>query len=58
VNFKRTEDGLWQAEIPCKPPGDYRYKFLVDQANWREDPSHGYKEDDGLGGFNSVLLVR
>lgn len=55
VMFKLTDHGLWRAAIPCQPAGEYRYKFLVDKTRWIEDPSHGLKEDDGLGGFNSIL---
>ena len=50
-------DGLWYIALDCGPPGKYLYKFLVDGERWTEDPSHGLKEDDGLGGFNSVLLI-
>lgn len=55
--FKQTEHGVWHAAIPCQPAGEYRYKFLVDNARWTEDPSHGYKAEDGLGGFNSILSI-
>ncbi len=55
--FKRNGDGLWNASIPCHPAGTYRYKFLIDGLRWTEDPSHGLKEDDGLGGFNSILSI-
>ena len=55
--FIQTEHGLWRAEIPCQPSGKYRYKFLIDDAVWSEDPSHGFKEEDGLGGFNSILII-
>jgi 1,4-alpha-glucan branching enzyme len=53
----RCNDGIWEAAIDCRPAGTYRYKFLVDGARWAEDPSHGLKEEDGFGGFNSVLLI-
>lgn len=55
--FKRNGDGLWHSSIPCHPAGSYRYKFLIDELHWTEDPSHGLKEDDGLGGFNSILTI-
>ncbi|MGD9590621.1 MAG: S8 family serine peptidase [Pyrinomonadaceae bacterium] len=56
-NFRRCVDGLWHAEIRCRPAGTYRYKFLVDGSRWIEDPSHAFKEDDGHGGFNSLLTI-
>ncbi len=55
--FVRNGNGLWQASIPCHAAGSYRYKFLIDGLRWREDPSHGLKEDDGFGGFNSILSI-
>lgn len=50
-------DGIWSASIACPGPGKYGYKFFVDGSRWTEDPSHGFKEDDGLGGFNSIFLI-
>jgi serine protease AprX len=55
--FERCGDGLWKLAVPCRPAGKYRYKFLIDESRWTEDPSHGLKEEDGYGGFNSVLLI-
>jgi serine protease AprX len=55
--FTKGADGIWRAAISCLKPGRYRYKFFVDDEFWTEDPSHALKEPDGLGGFNSVLLV-
>lgn len=57
IPFVRNGDGLWHAAIPCRPAGWYRYKFLIDGRRWTEDPSHGLKEDDGHGGFNSILSI-
>lgn len=57
TSFEKREHGLWHVEIPCQPAGKYRYKFLIDGKIWTEDPSHGLKEDDGLGGFNSILQI-
>ncbi len=54
---RKIGDGLWHAEIACQPAGKYRYKFLIDGTRWIEDPSHGLKEDDGLGGLNSILVI-
>jgi serine protease AprX len=57
ISFDATGGGLWRATIPCQVPGRYRYKILVDGERWTEDPSHARKEDDGHGGFNSILLI-
>lgn len=53
----RNDDGLWQAEIPCPGPGTHRYKFVIDGERWVEDASHGFKDEDGFGGFHSVFMV-
>jgi serine protease AprX len=53
----RCASGIWEIAVDCRPADRYRYKFLIDGAHWTEDPSHGLKEEDGFGGFNSVLLI-
>ncbi len=58
VMFNKTAHGLWEAEIPCQPAGEYRYKFHINGERWTEDPSHGLKNDDGHGGFNSILMIQ
>lgn len=55
--FSKCSDGVWRARISCQPGGKYRYKFLVNGERWTEDVSHGLKEEDGFGGFNSILIV-
>ncbi|MBS1797952.1 MAG: S8 family serine peptidase [Acidobacteria bacterium] len=55
--FEKHGDGVWRAAINCLKPGRYRYKFCVDGGRWTEDASHGLKEEDGFGGFHSLLVV-
>ncbi len=55
--FVKFADGLWRAEIPIIPSGKYRYKFVVNGERWLEDTSNGMKEEDGFGGFNSILQI-
>lgn len=50
-------DGLWRVEIPTPAPGRYRYKFVVDGDRWIEDPANERREDDGLGGFHSIVSI-
>ena len=57
IELRRSADGAWRTAIPCVAAGRYRYKFLIDGERWVEDPSHGFKTEDGFGGFNSVLAV-
>jgi serine protease AprX len=55
--FKRDRTGSWRAEIGGIAGGEYRYKFVVDGREWKEDPSNLMKREDGFGGFNSILNV-
>lgn len=57
TEFTKCPDGVWRAAISCQPTGKYRYKFFVNGERWTEDASHGLKEEDGFGGFHSILLV-
>lgn len=57
IDLRRSKDGMWQARIPRPPAGNYHYKFLIDGTRWTEDPGHGFKTEDGFGGFNSVLTI-
>jgi diguanylate cyclase (GGDEF)-like protein len=47
----------WQATVQLKP-GRYRYKFLVNNAQWAPDPLARVFESDGFGGQCSVVEVR
>lgn len=58
IYFRKTSAGVWVAEIPNLPFGRYTYKFCVGGKHWIEDPSHSLKEDDGFGGFNSILQIK
>lgn len=57
TQFSKCADGVWRAEINCLKRGKYRYKFFVGGAIWTEDASHGLKEEDGFGGFHSILII-
>jgi chromosome partitioning protein len=39
------------------PPGTYQYRYVVD-GEWREDPDNPEVTTSGVGGRNSVLVVR
>lgn len=49
-------DGIWEITLPL-PPGRYRYKYVIDQVDWREDPANPETVEDGFGGFNSVVVI-
>lgn len=55
--MKRSRNGLWRLELDKPGREPFRYKFLVDNTDWIEDPTHGMKEEDGFGGFHSVLEI-
>lgn len=53
--MKRTADG-W--EVPVKlPPGQYFYKFILDEWDWMTDPDNELSENDGRGNENSVFYI-
>jgi glycosidase len=51
----KEKDGIWQADLLLYP-GKYRYKLVVD-GSWILDPENPEKEDNNIGGFNSVFRV-
>lgn len=51
------EDGTWCATMLRPPPGDYRYKFLLDESTWLLDPANPDRAVDEEGRINSVLSV-
>jgi serine protease AprX len=57
AQFEKCADGVWRAAINCLPPGKYAYKFLVNGELWTEDTSHELKDEDGFGGFHSLLII-
>lgn len=50
------KDGLWK-RIVNFVPGNYEYKFVIDQKELI-DPLNGDSISNGLGGWNSVLMVK
>ena len=48
-------DGKWRVSLKLNP-GKYHYQIVADD-NWMLDPANPVKEDNNLGGFNSVLQV-
>lgn len=53
----KNEDGIWRGRITMPPSGRYLYKFVINNNYWTDDHSNGMKEEDGFGGFNSILHV-
>ena len=55
--FSRGENGMWHLEIPAPAPGRYRYKLLVDDTKYIQDPTHTAAEPGPFGGYDSVLVI-
>lgn len=55
--MRRGKKSYWACRFEVPGPGRYRYKFVVDGADWRPDPENPYEEADGMGGKNSVFEV-
>jgi 1,4-alpha-glucan branching enzyme len=48
--------GIWTATVPL-PPGDHRFMYVVDGAEWVSPPHADEYEDDGFGSRNGVISV-
>ena len=48
---------FWQHQFRVFPPGKYTYKYLTDTAEWKSDVRNLFREPDGHGGFNSIILI-
>jgi serine protease AprX len=53
--FTKLRTGAWRAEIELPAPGRYRYKLILNQSRWIDDPGNAMKEPDNYGGLNSVI---
>ncbi|HVM32953.1 MAG TPA: diguanylate cyclase [bacterium] len=54
--MQRQADGSYQFIISLNP-GVYHYKFVLNGVEWIPDPANPIREEDSLGGENSVLRV-
>ena len=57
LRAEQVQPGVWQTQRPPLEPGRYAYKFILDGARWLDDPSNPRKVHNGIGGFDSLLLV-
>ncbi len=49
-------DGVWELHKPL-PPGQYEYKFVLNNSRWIPDPANSVQVEDGWNGVNSVLTI-
>lgn len=57
ISLHKISENRWRVDIPLLPEGIYRYKFLIDNTKWSEDPNNSNKENDHYGGQNSILMI-
>lgn len=55
--FEKDHKGIWRVTIKEPESGSYRYKFVVNDERWIDDPANELKEADSFGGFNSILHI-
>ena len=51
-----TDSTTWQLSLPL-PPGQYEYKFVMNDTLWTPDTDNPRRIPDGWNGWNSVLTV-
>lgn len=51
----KTADG-WEVRVKLQP-GQYFYKFILNEWDWMTDPDNELSENDGRGNENSVFYV-
>jgi 1,4-alpha-glucan branching enzyme len=56
VRLQRASTGVWHATVTLRP-GQYRFAYLVDNAEWRADTREATAPDD-FGRPTSVVTVR
>lgn len=54
--MQRDSEGWWRLRMAL-PPGEYRFKYLIDADQWEADFAAYGVEPDKLGGWNSVLWI-
>jgi 1,4-alpha-glucan branching enzyme len=53
---KTADEGVWELAVRLGP-GRYRYRFLVNEAEWLLDPENPRVIDDGRGGKANLLIM-
>ena len=49
--------GSFALDLPLSP-GQYRYKFVLNEKDYVPDSANAHSEPDGYGGLNSVMTVK
>lgn len=54
--MKKNEQGIWETEIDFSP-GEYRYKFLIDNIIRMNDPTNNIYIQDEKGELTTLLII-
>ena len=54
--MNKNEDGTW-SKVLSFSPGEYQYKFIIDDEYWVADENNYRVEIDSYYGKNSVFVV-
>lgn len=57
ITMETTEEHQWEGEVALFKAGKYAYKYVVDGLKWQNDLRNLFREPDGLGGFNSLVII-
>lgn len=52
------DDGSWSVTIPMSPGRAYRFRYLVDDQRWENDPDVAEVVPNDLGGQDSLVDLR
>ncbi|MGD0816177.1 MAG: glycogen-binding domain-containing protein [Verrucomicrobiota bacterium] len=55
IRLRKAERGAWRTTVKL-PPGQYRYKFLVD-GQWRDDPRAAARCPNPFGSCDSLVAI-
>ncbi len=57
ISLTKKGRETWEADVVVPEPGEYHYKYIVDEMRWIPDPECLKNEFDGFGGKNSVFEI-
>lgn len=55
--LKKTDGNIYTTTLKL-PPGEYLYKFKINNNIWSEDLNNPQKVSDNFGGYNSLIKIK
>jgi 1,4-alpha-glucan branching enzyme len=55
--FRRGRDGIWRVDVELDPGCEYRFRYLLDGADWRYDWHADSYAPNSDGGFDSIIVA-